>query len=102
MNFSPFGCRTGVEKIVLAGSDRVVSSPATSESLLSTVGASANAAGGSSTVLIDLSADDIEFLAVAEEMQGSIREHVDGGQAGGIFARFETIANTVKYIIQSV
>ena len=39
------------------------------------------------TVLTDLRATDIEYTAVANEMQETIREHVDGGQAGGVFSR---------------
>lgn len=39
------------------------------------------------TALMDLTATDIEYRAVFNEMQETIREHVDGGQAGGIFSR---------------
>ncbi|KAG1954633.1 poly [ADP-ribose] polymerase tankyrase-2-like isoform X1 [Pimephales promelas] len=42
----------------------------------------------SGTILIDLSPDDKEFQSVEEEMQSTIREHRDGGHAGGIFNRY--------------
>uniref|UniRef100_A0A3B3XMB0 Poly [ADP-ribose] polymerase n=1 Tax=Poecilia mexicana TaxID=48701 RepID=A0A3B3XMB0_9TELE len=37
------------------------------------------------TVLIDLAPDDKEFQSVEEELQSTIREHRDGGNAGGVF-----------------
>uniref|UniRef100_A0A673HRF4 NAD(+) ADP-ribosyltransferase n=1 Tax=Sinocyclocheilus rhinocerous TaxID=307959 RepID=A0A673HRF4_9TELE len=40
------------------------------------------------TVLIDLAVDDKEFQSVEEEMQSTIREHRDGGNAGGVFNRY--------------
>ncbi|KAF2345867.1 Sterile alpha motif domain, partial [Trinorchestia longiramus] len=40
------------------------------------------------TVLVELSADDREFVAVEEEMQNTIREHRDNGHAGGIFSKY--------------
>ncbi|KAM9446412.1 tankyrase, TRF1-interacting ankyrin-related ADP-ribose polymerase b [Clarias gariepinus] len=43
------------------------------------------------TVLIDLPPDDKEFQSVAEEMQSTIREHRDGGNAGGVFNRYNII-----------
>ncbi|XP_030647094.1 tankyrase, TRF1-interacting ankyrin-related ADP-ribose polymerase b isoform X2 [Chanos chanos] len=43
------------------------------------------------TVLIDLAVDDKEFQSVEEEMQSTIREHRDGGNAGGIFNRYKVI-----------
>uniref|UniRef100_A0A8C5EEB9 Poly [ADP-ribose] polymerase n=1 Tax=Gouania willdenowi TaxID=441366 RepID=A0A8C5EEB9_GOUWI len=43
------------------------------------------------TVLIDLSPDDKEFQSVEEEMQSTIREHRDGGNAGGVFSRYNII-----------
>ncbi|XP_014351008.1 poly [ADP-ribose] polymerase tankyrase-1 isoform X3 [Latimeria chalumnae] len=43
------------------------------------------------TVLIDLSPDDKEYQSVEEEMQSTIREHRDGGNAGGIFNRYNII-----------
>nr|CAG4643902.1 EOG090X04W0 [Lepidurus arcticus] len=41
-----------------------------------------------STVLTDLTPDEQEYLAVEEEMQSTIREHRDNGQAGGIFVKY--------------
>uniref|UniRef100_A0A8C7V8C6 Poly [ADP-ribose] polymerase n=1 Tax=Oncorhynchus mykiss TaxID=8022 RepID=A0A8C7V8C6_ONCMY len=43
------------------------------------------------TVLIDLAPDDKEGQSVEEEMQSSIREHRDGGNAGGVFSRYNII-----------
>ncbi|XP_062873525.1 tankyrase, TRF1-interacting ankyrin-related ADP-ribose polymerase b isoform X2 [Trichomycterus rosablanca] len=43
------------------------------------------------TVLIDLPPDDKEFQSVEEEMQSTIREHRDGGNAGGVFNRYNII-----------
>ncbi|XP_072311345.1 poly [ADP-ribose] polymerase tankyrase-1-like [Eucyclogobius newberryi] len=43
------------------------------------------------TVLIDLSTDDKEFQSVEEELQSTIREHRDGGNAGGVFSRYNII-----------
>uniref|UniRef100_A0A1B0G6T3 Poly [ADP-ribose] polymerase n=1 Tax=Glossina morsitans morsitans TaxID=37546 RepID=A0A1B0G6T3_GLOMM len=43
------------------------------------------------TLLVDLLSDDKEFLAVEEEMQATIREHRDNGQAGGYFTRYNII-----------
>ncbi|XP_049516904.1 poly [ADP-ribose] polymerase tankyrase-1 [Dermacentor silvarum] len=43
------------------------------------------------TVLVDLSPDDKEYLAVEEELQATIREHRDNGYAGGIFMRYNII-----------
>uniref|UniRef100_A0AAR2LEK7 Poly [ADP-ribose] polymerase n=1 Tax=Pygocentrus nattereri TaxID=42514 RepID=A0AAR2LEK7_PYGNA len=43
------------------------------------------------TVLIDLPPDDKEFQSVEEEMQSTIREHRDGGNAGGVFSRYNVI-----------
>lgn len=40
------------------------------------------------TLLVDLLPDDKEFLAVEEEMQATIQEHRDSGQAGGFFHRY--------------
>nr|XP_046916564.1 LOW QUALITY PROTEIN: poly [ADP-ribose] polymerase tankyrase-2-like [Dermatophagoides farinae] len=40
------------------------------------------------TFLIQLSSDDREYRAVEDEMQSTIREHKDGGQAGGVFTRY--------------
>uniref|UniRef100_A0A6Q2XWC7 Poly [ADP-ribose] polymerase n=1 Tax=Esox lucius TaxID=8010 RepID=A0A6Q2XWC7_ESOLU len=43
------------------------------------------------TVLIDLAPDDKECQSVEEEMQSTIREHRDGGNAGGVFSRYNII-----------
>ncbi|XP_076127548.1 tankyrase, TRF1-interacting ankyrin-related ADP-ribose polymerase b [Alosa pseudoharengus] len=43
------------------------------------------------TVLIDLAVDDKEFQSVEEEMQSTIREHRDGGNAGGVFSRYNIL-----------
>ncbi|XP_047228404.1 poly [ADP-ribose] polymerase tankyrase-1-like isoform X2 [Girardinichthys multiradiatus] len=43
------------------------------------------------TVLIDLAPDDKEFQSVEEELQNTIREHRDGGNAGGVFSRYNII-----------
>ncbi|XP_072522853.1 poly [ADP-ribose] polymerase tankyrase-2-like isoform X2 [Salminus brasiliensis] len=45
----------------------------------------------SGTILIDLALDDKEFQSVEEEMQRTIREHRDGGHAGGIFNRYNIV-----------
>ncbi|XP_008207481.1 poly [ADP-ribose] polymerase tankyrase isoform X1 [Nasonia vitripennis] len=43
------------------------------------------------TLLVDLLAEDKEFLAVEEEMQSTIREHRDNGHSGGIFSRYNIV-----------
>ncbi|KAG7268476.1 hypothetical protein CRUP_016910 [Coryphaenoides rupestris] len=43
------------------------------------------------TILIDLASDDKECQSVEEEMQSTIREHRDGGNAGGVFSRYNII-----------
>ncbi|XP_055036759.1 poly [ADP-ribose] polymerase tankyrase-1 isoform X4 [Misgurnus anguillicaudatus] len=43
------------------------------------------------TVLIDLAPDDKEFQSVEEEMQSTVREHRDGGNAGGVFSRYNIL-----------
>ncbi|XP_078426209.1 poly [ADP-ribose] polymerase tankyrase-1 isoform X2 [Cetorhinus maximus] len=43
------------------------------------------------TILIDLAPDDKEYQSVEEEMQSTIREHRDGGTAGGVFNRYNII-----------
>ncbi|XP_067908702.1 poly [ADP-ribose] polymerase tankyrase-2 isoform X4 [Heterodontus francisci] len=42
----------------------------------------------SGTVLIDLLPEDKEFQSVEEEMQSTVREHRDGGHAGGVFNKY--------------
>ncbi|KAK6494429.1 hypothetical protein HHUSO_G1000 [Huso huso] len=46
---------------------------------------------GQGTVLIDLAPDDKEFQSVEEEMQSTIREHRDGGNAGGVFSKYNIL-----------
>lgn len=43
------------------------------------------------TLLVDLLPDDKEYLAVEEEMQGTVREHRDNGTSGGIFTRYNIV-----------
>uniref|UniRef100_A0A669B5D7 Poly [ADP-ribose] polymerase n=1 Tax=Oreochromis niloticus TaxID=8128 RepID=A0A669B5D7_ORENI len=43
------------------------------------------------TILIDLAPEDKEYQSVEEEMQSTIREHRDGGNAGGVFSRYNII-----------
>ena len=43
------------------------------------------------TLLVDLLAEDKEFLAVEEEMQSTVREHRDNGHSGGIFSRYNIV-----------
>uniref|UniRef100_A0A8C9NXZ1 Poly [ADP-ribose] polymerase n=1 Tax=Serinus canaria TaxID=9135 RepID=A0A8C9NXZ1_SERCA len=45
----------------------------------------------SGTILIDLSTEDKEFQSVEEEMQSTVREHRDGGHAGGVFNRYNIL-----------
>jgi len=42
-------------------------------------------------VLVDLETSDAEYQSVSEEMQSTIREHKDGGVAGGIFKSYNII-----------
>uniref|UniRef100_UPI00398EBF96 poly [ADP-ribose] polymerase tankyrase-2 isoform X2 n=1 Tax=Pristiophorus japonicus TaxID=55135 RepID=UPI00398EBF96 len=42
----------------------------------------------SGTILIDLLPEDKEFQSVEEEMQSTVREHRDGGHAGGLFNKY--------------
>ncbi|XP_033632864.1 poly [ADP-ribose] polymerase tankyrase-1-like [Asterias rubens] len=44
--------------------------------------------GNSGSILIDLGIDDKEYQSVAVEMQNTVREHRDNGQAGGIFSKY--------------
>uniref|UniRef100_A0AAQ4NNV2 Poly [ADP-ribose] polymerase n=1 Tax=Gasterosteus aculeatus aculeatus TaxID=481459 RepID=A0AAQ4NNV2_GASAC len=43
------------------------------------------------TILIDLALDDKEYQSVEEELQSTIREHRDGGNAGGVFSKYNII-----------
>ncbi|XP_046709984.1 poly [ADP-ribose] polymerase tankyrase-2-like isoform X3 [Silurus meridionalis] len=45
----------------------------------------------SGTIMIDLATDDKEYQSVEEEMQSTIREHRDGGHAGGVFNRYNIV-----------
>lgn len=45
----------------------------------------------STTFLIQLASEDREYRAVEDEMQSTIREHKDGGQAGGLFLRYRIV-----------
>eukprot|EP00111_Clytia_hemisphaerica_P001648 TCONS_00004672-protein len=48
-------------------------------------------APGSSTILQELSPNDIDYQSVVEELQSTIVEHKDGGVAGGIFKKYTHI-----------
>lgn len=50
------------------------------------------------TLLVDLLADDKEYLAVEEEMQGTVREHRDNGHSGGIFTRYNIIRVCLNFV----
>uniref|UniRef100_A0A8C3XSQ8 Poly [ADP-ribose] polymerase n=1 Tax=Chelydra serpentina TaxID=8475 RepID=A0A8C3XSQ8_CHESE len=50
------------------------------------------------TILLDLAPDDKEYQSVEEEMQSTIREHRDGGNAGGIFNRYNVIRVKLHFI----
>nr|CAH7736018.1 unnamed protein product [Callosobruchus chinensis] len=43
------------------------------------------------TLLVDLLADDKEYITVEDEMQNGIREHRDNGHAGGVFTRYNIV-----------
>uniref|UniRef100_A0A3B4ZYY5 Poly [ADP-ribose] polymerase n=1 Tax=Stegastes partitus TaxID=144197 RepID=A0A3B4ZYY5_9TELE len=70
---------------IIKGVERLISGPQSVNPYLTL-----NTAN-SGTILIDLSADDKEFQSVEEEMQSTIREHRDGGHAGGIFNRYSLV-----------
>jgi len=48
-----------------------------------------NSAQGST--LVEMSSDDKEYQSIVEEMQSTIREHRDGGNAGGVFNSYKII-----------
>lgn len=50
------------------------------------------------TLLVDLLADDKEYLAVEEEMQSTIREHRDNGHSGGIFGRYNIVRVNIWFV----
>uniref|UniRef100_A0A3P9DUZ6 Poly [ADP-ribose] polymerase n=1 Tax=Maylandia zebra TaxID=106582 RepID=A0A3P9DUZ6_9CICH len=70
---------------IIKGVERLISGPQSLNPYLTL-----NTAN-SGTILIDLSADDKEFQSVEEEMQSTIREHRDGGHAGGVFNRYNLV-----------
>ena len=41
--------------------------------------------------MVDLTPDDKEYVSIVDEMQGTIREHRDGGAAGGIFKTYNIL-----------
>ncbi|KAK7134316.1 hypothetical protein R3I93_017659 [Phoxinus phoxinus] len=78
-------CAYGHRHKIIKGVERLISGPQSLNpySTLNTT--------NSGTILIDLSPDDKEFQSVEEEMQSTIREHRDGGHAGGIFNRYNIV-----------
>ncbi|XP_073684338.1 poly [ADP-ribose] polymerase tankyrase-2 isoform X2 [Garra rufa] len=70
---------------IIKGVERLISGPQSSNPYL-TLNTT-----NSGTILIDLSPDDKEFKSVDEEMQSTIREHRDGGHAGGVFNRYNIV-----------
>uniref|UniRef100_A0A667YB65 Poly [ADP-ribose] polymerase n=1 Tax=Myripristis murdjan TaxID=586833 RepID=A0A667YB65_9TELE len=70
---------------IIKGVERLISGPQSLNPYLTL-----NTAN-SGTILIDLAADDKEFQSVEEEMQSTIREHRDGGHAGGVFNRYNLL-----------
>ncbi|XP_029953506.1 poly [ADP-ribose] polymerase tankyrase-2-like [Salarias fasciatus] len=70
---------------IIKGVERLISGPQSLNSYLTL-----NTAN-SGTILIDLAAEDKEFQSVEEEMQSTIREHRDGGHAGGVFSRYNLV-----------
>ena len=50
--------------------------------------------------MVDLTPDDKEYVSIVDEMQGTIREHRDGGAAGGIFKTYNILK--VKLQLYSV
>ncbi|XP_039990473.1 poly [ADP-ribose] polymerase tankyrase-2-like isoform X5 [Xiphias gladius] len=70
---------------IIKGVERLISGPQSLNPYLTL-----NTAN-SGTMLIDLAADDKEFQSVEEEMQSTIREHRDGGHAGGVFNRYNLV-----------
>ncbi|KAM4624549.1 poly [ADP-ribose] polymerase tankyrase-2 [Polymixia lowei] len=70
---------------IIKGVERLISGPQSLNPYLTL-----NTAN-SGTILIDLASDDKEFQSVEEEMQSTIREHRDGGHAGGVFNRYNIV-----------
>ncbi|XP_014034742.2 poly [ADP-ribose] polymerase tankyrase-2 isoform X1 [Salmo salar] len=70
---------------IIKGVERLISGPQSLNPYLTL-----NTAN-SGTILIDLVSDDKEFQLVEEELQSTIREHRDGGLAGGVFNRYNIV-----------
>ncbi|XP_046888097.1 poly [ADP-ribose] polymerase tankyrase-2-like isoform X2 [Hypomesus transpacificus] len=70
---------------IIKGVERLISGPQSLNPYLTL-----NTAN-SGTILIDLTTDDKEFQSVEEEMQSTVREHRDGGHAGGVFSRYNIV-----------
>ncbi|XP_052427405.1 poly [ADP-ribose] polymerase tankyrase-2 isoform X3 [Carassius gibelio] len=70
---------------IIKGAERLISGPQSLNPYL-TLNTT-----NSGTILIDLPPDDKEFQSVEEEMQSTIREHRDGGHAGGLFNRYNIV-----------
>ncbi|XP_043110250.1 LOW QUALITY PROTEIN: poly [ADP-ribose] polymerase tankyrase-2-like [Puntigrus tetrazona] len=70
---------------IIKGAERLISGPQSLNPYL-TLNTT-----NSGTILIDLSPDDKEFQSVEEEMRSTIREHRDGGHAGGVFNRYNIV-----------
>ncbi|XP_055746686.1 poly [ADP-ribose] polymerase tankyrase-2-like isoform X2 [Salvelinus fontinalis] len=70
---------------IIKGVERLISGPQSLNPYLTL-----NTAN-SGTILIDLASGDKEFQLVEEELQSTIREHRDGGLAGGVFNRYNIV-----------
>ncbi|XP_067101076.1 poly [ADP-ribose] polymerase tankyrase-2-like [Osmerus mordax] len=70
---------------IIKGVERLISGPQSLNPYLTL-----NTAN-SGTILIDLATDDKEFQSVEQEMQSTVREHRDGGHAGGVFSRYNIV-----------
>uniref|UniRef100_A0A8B9KYW1 Poly [ADP-ribose] polymerase n=1 Tax=Astyanax mexicanus TaxID=7994 RepID=A0A8B9KYW1_ASTMX len=70
---------------IIRGVERLISAPQSLNPYLTL-----NTAN-SGTILIDLALDEKEFQSVEEEMQSTVREHRDGGFAGGIFNTYRVL-----------
>ncbi|XP_059387765.1 poly [ADP-ribose] polymerase tankyrase-2-like isoform X2 [Carassius carassius] len=70
---------------IIKGAERLISGPQSLNPYLT------QNTTNSGTILIDLAPDDKEFQSVEDEMQSTIREHRDGGHAGGVFNRYNIV-----------
>ncbi|XP_023848858.1 poly [ADP-ribose] polymerase tankyrase-2 isoform X2 [Salvelinus sp. IW2-2015] len=70
---------------IIKGVERIISGPQSLNPYLTL-----NTAN-SGTILIDLASGNKEFQLVEEELQSTIREHRDGGLAGGVFNRYNIV-----------